>query len=116
MMNDLSNMGVASVQLIHKNGKPYILKQGVCFIEFHFYQLTAADFRLEGIGIPELIESQASINTLLLEYIPYRIPQYELITDVSVMNMLKTIHQHQISSRYHLTQHSWKESFSEMAY
>ncbi|TNV17911.1 aminoglycoside phosphotransferase [Buttiauxella sp. B2] len=115
MSDNLAKMGAARVCRTSYHGIECIEKSQASNVEFQFYLQVAPAFRRAGIGVPELLASDTTTQTLTLEYIPYPIGQDALLQNPDVLSTIACIHQFLGNEGGIFKRHTWLRDKTERA-
>ncbi len=110
-MEDLANMGSASVSLSQFEEQLCIHKQNVSEVELGFYLYAAR--QLLTVNTPKLLAVRDS--SLFLERIPNRITLDSLVADQRSFQQLAAIHTSDYQPSFTVKEHSWKPESTEQA-
>lgn len=110
-MEDLANMGSASVSLSQFEENICIYKQSASEVELGFYLYAAP--MLAAVNTPKLLAVRD--NSLYLEHIPNRITLGKLITDKRTFKQLAHIHTSHYQPSFTVKEHTWKMEKTDQA-
>ncbi|MCO5177553.1 MAG: aminoglycoside phosphotransferase family protein [Thermomicrobiales bacterium] len=92
--DSLGGMSGDSVWRLRGDGQSAILKRSGSSVETYLYSVLSERLRAAGLGLPEMYASAERDGSywLLLEDIPYPVSSEQLLTDSSIMKMLRRLH------------------------